>query len=229
MHPLPTSPPSACALLFMRAPLHGRVKTRLARSVGDAAVLALYRAFVQDVLAAVVAAGCTPLLCVTPSGQLSAVSRWLGRQHRCWPQPDGPLGERMAAAFQHVFAAGVDRAILLGSDIPDLPPRVIASAMRALERRAAVIGPSSDGGYYLIGFQASAYRAAVFEGIAWGTPEVFTATCQRFAQAGVTPRRLPTWWDVDDDDDLAALIRRLAQATTRAERTGQALRRLGRL
>ena len=79
----------------------------------------------------------------------------------------------MENAFQRCFADGFTAVVLIGSDIPDLPPEILAEAFAALDSRGAVIGPAVDGGYYLIGFTKEMFAPGVFEGISWSTEAVF--------------------------------------------------------
>jgi rSAM/selenodomain-associated transferase 1 len=125
-----------------------------------------------------------------------------------FPQAGADLGERMKNAFQHCFADGFDDVIIIGSDIPDLPPEIFAEAFAALENRGAVIGPAADGGYYLIGFRKETFAPEAFEGIVWSTQAVFAETVARLERVGVGVHLLPSWRDVDTVDDLRDLVRR---------------------
>lgn len=194
-------------LVFLRAPRLGQVKTRLARTLGTAAVLALYRCFVKDTLAAVAAAGGDALLFVHPPEAAREVTEEFGPGYRVFPQEGSDLGERMARAFARMFAAGCRRALLVGADIPHLPPRVYRDAFDALRRRGTVIGPASDGGYYLIGFRKDSYTPGVFQQMPWGTDRVLQHTCARLAARGDPPHRLPVYSDIDVYGDLLALAR----------------------
>ena len=114
----------------------------------------------------------------------------------------------MKNAFQRCFSDGFASVVLIGSDIPDLPPEIFAEAFAALDNSGAVIGPAADGGYYLIGFRKETFVPEVFGGIAWSTGTVFAETWPVWSRAGVGVHRLPLWRDVDTPEDLRDLIRR---------------------
>lgn len=195
-------------LLFVKAPELGKVKTRLASVLGDRAALALYRCFVSDVLAMLARGGYRLWIFFDPPEARQRVERWLGGGHRLLPQAGDDLGERMANAFSAAFAGGMDAALLIGSDIPDLPNAVLDEGLAALAEHDAVLGPAGDGGYYLIGFRRGTFLPAVFAGIPWSTPEVCARTLEIMAAAGLRVHLLPRRWDVDGPADLEALILR---------------------
>ena len=108
-----------CVLFFMKTPRKGAVKTRLARTVGDDAALALYRSFVEDMLAMLAAANHIVRVYFTPAGAEDALREWLGQDVTLLPQRGRDLGEKMKNALAQTFAAGFSQAILIGSDLPD--------------------------------------------------------------------------------------------------------------
>jgi rSAM/selenodomain-associated transferase 2 len=113
----------------------------------------------------------------------------------------------MKIAFTRCFSEGFQSVAIIGSDSPDLPHRIIVEAFQALDKHGAVIGPSLDGGYYLIGFSRASFIPEAFDGIAWGTESVFEKTMQRLRDVGIQPHVLPPWRDIDRPEDVAALIR----------------------
>lgn len=192
-------------LVFAKSPRRGRVKTRLARTLGDETALRLYRAFVADLLDTLSIAGRRVVVCHHPAHAEAAMREWLGDRWTYRPQTGADLGARMANALADSFARGADRAIVVGGDLPDLPKSVVSAAFRGIEIDGAVLGPARDGGYYLIGFSASAFRPAVFRDIPWGAETVYRRTRARMAESGLTPAALPVWNDVDTEEDLATL------------------------
>ena len=206
-------------LLFLKAPEPGRVKTRLARSIGASAACGLYRCFVLDTLAMLRQAGRRPILCYTPAHAREALAGWLSDHGPFWPQEGKDLGERMADAFARAFSEGYRRVVLMGTDLPGLPPSVIRKAFEALAHHPAVIGPTLDGGYYLIGFTRDGFCPDCFGGIEWSTPGVFRQTLERMRRAGVACRTLPRWRDIDDGEDLQAFLSRRRGLGRRAPRT----------
>ena len=203
-----TTDPSRVILFFVKAPQRGRVKSRLASALGEDDALAAYRAFVQDMIDTLDAAGLRTLICVSPPEGLPAVSAWLGGQRTYKVQTGEDLGSRMEHAFRSAFRSGVKRAVLIGSDLPDLPAETFVRSIEALDRHDAVIGPAADGGYYLIGFRDDGFRPEVFRDIHWSTPAVFDETMAVFSRTGSRVHRLPQWRDVDTIGDLQDLYER---------------------
>jgi hypothetical protein len=199
------------------------VKTRLVSALGAEGAAGLYRAFLLDA-----AALAREVRDARPSVELAAewapeedealsslpLSGWLPGPFRHRAQAGGDLGERMAGALERALAEG-GAAVLIGSDFPDLPARVLLTAFERLTSPArpdrplrAAIGPAGDGGYYLIGLTAPA--RAIFEEIAWGTEGVFGATLEKLRGLGAEVAVLDRWEDVDSPADLETLRRRLA-------------------
>ncbi len=197
-------------MVFVKAPRKGTVKTRLARDVGDETATQLYRGFVLDVLDLLGGDETREVvICYDPPDASGEIREWLGPKHIYRPQSGGDLGQRMRAAFRKAFADGVDRALLMGTDLPDLPPGVVDSADAALRSADAVLGPSRDGGYYLIGFNRNGFEPAVFREIPWSTDAVFRLTGRILTRRGRRLRLLPVWRDIDDAADLRDLMDRL--------------------
>ena len=122
-------------------------------------------------------------------------------------QGDGDLGERLAAAFGDVFGQGAEAAAIVGSDHPTLPSAYVDSAFGHLEHSDAVFGPSSDGGYYLVGLRESAWPAAsaIFSDVPWSGPDVLETGLERALEARLTVALLPEWYDIDRPEDLERL------------------------
>ena len=142
-----------CVLVFVKAPEIGRVKTRLVGRLDAADAVNLYKCFTADILETLDRWGYPVVVCYHPEAAEKRVTQWLGNGYIYQPQQGKDLGERMARAFSHAFAHGHRAAVLIGSDLPDLPGDRIEAAFSALARSRAVIGPALDGGYYLIGFR----------------------------------------------------------------------------
>ena len=131
------------------------------------------------------------------------------------PQQGHTLGDRMRHAFEQVFARGYSRAVLIGSDLPTLPPSHVDQAFDCLRDggSAMALGPALDGGYYLIGLRT--LTPELFDAIPWSTPEVLATTLRVAQSRGLSVSLMPTWYDVDGIDDL----RRVASETIAAKRT----------
>lgn len=176
--------------IFARAPVRGRVKTRLARVLGDDAALAVYERLLAQTLVRL-APGCGHF---HPEIWLEGTARTRFEGFPVIPQPEGDLGSRMAAAFD----AGV--AVLVGTDVPALDADYVERAIAALDDVDLVIGPVEDGGYCLIAMNAP--HPQLFQGIPWSTPAVLAATLDAAHALSLTVRLLEPLWDVDDAADF---------------------------
>jgi len=204
------------ALMVLRSPERGRVKTRLAAGVGPGdigqhAALALYKAFVADELDALAAfghdeAGLPVTVFAHPPEAVETCRKWLDRP--CLPQQGADLGERMAGAFRWAFDKGAQAALLVGGDLPELSREHLDAALAALNETGTALAPSGDGGYSLIAFTRRAFTPEAFRNVDWGTPRVLEQTLAGLDAAGRRVRLLPELPDVDTIDDLAALAER---------------------
>lgn len=206
-------------LLFVKYPEPGRVKTRLIPLLGPDKAARLYRCFVKDILETVRQAGFSPLVFFTPGQKAREMEQWLGPGLPLYPQEGPDLGARMASAFERVFRGKTKQALLIGSDIPDLPADILDCAADGLDGNDAVLGPARDGGYYLIGFNKKTYLKEVFSGPRWGGPKVFDATMEIFRTQGKKVRVLPLWQDVDTPEDLKDLAARAEKVLSAAPST----------
>jgi rSAM/selenodomain-associated transferase 1 len=194
-----------CLLFFVKNPKKGKVKSRLAVSIGvDSAVRAYKNMAVQ--MLSTLKKGTFPFyICFFPRNAQKPIEHWLGKQYRYVPQKGKDLGERMRNGFAEVFSMGYKRVVLIGSDIPDLPIENVEEAFESLKKVDAVIGPAYDGGYYLIGFKDKTYFPQVFEGIAWGTKNVFEETMRKLKRFRRAVYVLPYQRDIDTAEDLRNL------------------------
>lgn len=190
-------------LVFVKNPEPGRVKTRLARSVGPDAAASLYRRMAERAIReAKRVRGARVWALFDPPDRAPEVRAWLGRGVRYVPQTGGDLGKRLRAAFDCAFSAGAERVLAIGSDCPRLRSPALADALDALSGVDVVIGPARDGGYYLIGLRRA--RPALFRGIAWSTRKVCRQTVAVIRRLRLSWRELPMLSDVDRGDDLQA-------------------------
>ena len=195
-------------LLFARLPEKGKVKTRLARAIGEEAACDLYRCLVADSLSLARRSGYPTTVFYFPRTASPEVSLGLTCGFPCLPQTGRDLGERMYNAFRTAFR-DTGEAVLMGSDVPDLPPSFLDEAFEGLKGHDAVIGPAGDGGYYLIGFSSGALLSSPFSGMEWGGPSVFQNTLRILRDHDLKVHVLPQWRDVDEYEDLSALFDRL--------------------
>jgi uncharacterized protein len=211
-------------VVFAKAPRAGAVKTRLCPPLSPAAAARLYRCFLLDTLDQVRAVdGITPVIAYAPRRARAFFAAAQPRT-RLLPQTGSDLGARMANAFARLFARGFEAVVIVGADSPTLPPGRLRAAIRALAADATdgVIGPSEDGGYYLIGLRAPCPE--LFVGVPWGTDRVLDDTRRKAERARRRLRSLPGWYDVDTLDDLRRLAAELRTTRGGAVRTRRLLR-----
>jgi rSAM/selenodomain-associated transferase 1 len=193
-------------LIFARLPELGRVKTRLAQSVGDERALAVYEAMLRDVLAGVgPSTAATDIeVCWAPTDIASAESLARAFGDRALAMQTGEtLGDRLSMAFsERFFFHRTQKIIAIGVDEPRLCRATIDHAFALLDSCEWVLGPAEDGGYYLVGCRAPAFDAELFRDIKWGTNEVFPATLSRIRAAQNTVALLPARYDIDTVEDL---------------------------
>jgi uncharacterized protein len=216
-----------CAIVFVRAPQIGKVKTRLQKTLPPEAVLQIYRCLAQDVIDTVKGCANAIRICFYPSDQKPSVVEWLGQELNYFPQIGTNLGERMTNAFVDTFNRGIQQAILVGTDIPDLPGAVIRDAFSATEKGDAAIGPARDGGYYLIGFNRNHFYPSVFKNMRWGKNDVFRKTLAAFQSLGHSPHIVPKWRDIDEYEDLLDFIDRCRSMPKAGRHTIDYLKTIG--
>lgn len=214
--------------VMLKYPEAGRVKTRLASSVGNEAALELYQSFILDILEALAGKDFCVVLAVTPGEKCSELLAWLGRDYPVLVQRGDGLGERMSHVLETLFREGYERGVLIGSDSPDLPPAIVQEAFKRLGSKDAVVGPGWDGGYYLIGFRREGFFPGVFCGVEWSTPRVLGRTVEILEQAGCGYSFLEQWRDVDTLEDLRDLYQRNVFKNFRASRVMALLNKKGR-
>ena len=187
-------------LVFARAPELGRVKTRLAAELGAPLALAIHR-YLGCRLADEVRRLRHHRVIVHYTGNdgAASVEAWLGNDLPLRPQVDGNLGERMRAAIGAAFADGVTRVVVVGTDCPSLDSAGIETAFRALDSADVVLGPATDGGYYLIGM--SRLYPSLFENVPWSSPETLRVTVERARELELSVAMLEERRDVDTADD----------------------------
>ncbi len=195
-------------LLFTRFPEVGRTKTRLIPALGADGAARLHKLLTERTAMQVKILsekyGVETVVHYS-GGNREKMAAWLGPLTFV-TQVDGDLGFRMQAAFGHAFAEGVEIAVLIGSDIPGISADLLAGAFSALQTAQVAIGPSLDGGYYLIGMHADAAETlypVLFERMAWSTAMVFALTCERLKKTAVEVAVMPSLQDIDTPEDLA--------------------------
>jgi len=202
----------SCALAIMtKAPVGGQVKTRLTPPLTPAEAAALNGCFLQDIAVTIADAGTQTrgVGCYTPVGSEEIFQSILPPTFLLLPQRGGHFGERLRGAVEDLFSVGFSSVCLIGSDSPMVPQSIYAEAARLLSQsdERLVVGPSEDGGYYLIGMKKIYPR--LFEEIAWSTDQVFGQTLARSAELRLPVQLLPGFFDVDDHRSLQRLCDQL--------------------
>lgn len=191
-------------LCFAKAPVVGQVKTRLAETLGEQVACELYEQLAAHTLDLVVSAGlCLVEIWCAPDVTGKFFERYQDHA-QLKPQSGIGLGERMFNALRSSLAEpGVKRAVLIGSDIPEMSVAYLRDALTALSHHDTVVGPAEDGGYVLIGLNIA--DAHVFEGVPWSTPDVLEGTLARISELGRSVKVLDRLWDVDRPADVQRL------------------------
>jgi uncharacterized protein len=202
-------PPRIALCIMAKAPVSGQVKTRLCPPLSLDEAARLYQCFLEDKIAQVLGIqGVEPVLAYAPDGA-AAVFEALAPGVMLVPQRGGDLTSRLVSVLERLLESGFHAAIVIDSDTPTLPSRLLhhAVAQLALGEPDLVLGPTEDGGYYLIGLR-SVHRT-LFDGMPWSTPAVLEETLRRARRLGLRVAQLAPWYDVDTGEDLARLMSEL--------------------
>ena len=210
-----------CALGIMtKAPEPGKVKTRLTPPLTAEEAADLNRCFLRDIAGSIAIAGkerrSEGVAVYMPVGAEAAYENILPRDFYLIPQRGDAFGQRLVVAAEDLFAAGFASVCLINSDSPTVPSTTFVEAVGELAKPGdrVVLGPSDDGGYYLIGVKN--LHARLFEEIEWSTERVLAQTLERAAEIGVDVHQLPAGYDVDDGTTLQRLCDELLGATERS-------------
>lgn len=213
--------------VMCKPPRVGVSKTRLAAQIGAENAARLSAAFLLDVAAVVMetvaATGAKPYAFFAPPDAEDEMRALLPEPWKLSAAREVDIGATMHLAISTALNAGHTGVVMTGADLPTLPISIIVQAVAMLGNPDvdAVIGPSEDGGYYLIGLKSPCPE--LFDNMPWSTPEVFGATVERAAAAGLSLKHLPVWYDVDDAASLARLRADLAIVKHDAPNTRRAL------
>jgi len=192
-----------CLIVMAKEPLAGQVKTRLAASVGPERAAELYAAFLHDTLLTCHRVATAELCFSIHSTAGSEYFRALDGGARLHVQPDGDFGVRLCDAFGSAFALGFERVVVIGSDTPHLQAQVIEQAFELVRPGEPVIGPTRDGGYYLLAMCEA--NPGLFRSVEWSSARVLSQTEERARSAGVRIHRLDETFDIDEAHDLESL------------------------
>lgn len=182
-------------IIFIKNPERGKVKTRLAATVGEDKALAIYKSLMAHTREA--ALGVTAKRLLFYSENIAPADDWSTTSFIKRLQSNGDLGERMKEAFKVGFQQG-SKVMIIGSDCPQLTTALIQQAYSALDQHDFVLGPALDGGYYLLGM--SSFTPSLFESMPWSTDQVAAITRDRIAAIG-SLYELPSLSDIDYEED----------------------------
>lgn len=214
---------SEALIVFAKPPIPGRVKTRLTDLLSEREAADLYDAFLRDALDQYRQLRADLHVYFTGLSRVpDDLKTKLSATH---VQEGEDLGARMHNAFRDVFSAGYERAVIVGTDHPSLPSAFVSRAFQALDVDGSLcIGPSEDGGYYLLGMNR--FYPRVFEEMTYSRSDVFEETLKRIHETKAALAVLPMWYDVDTPDDLRRMASELDLLQGTAPRTERELKKL---
>lgn len=183
-------------IIFIRNPELGKVKTRLAKGVGQQRAFDIYKALLAHTRETALQTDSLRLLFY--SQEVQNEDEWPNEAFTKLLQEGNDLGERMENAFKTALRLAA-KAVIVGSDIAQIQPRILDNAFLALDEADYVLGPALDGGYYLLGMKQES--PALFRGMEWSTPSVYEHTAKRIAAAGYTYALVDTLSDIDYAED----------------------------
>jgi len=198
-----TNDDTCAVIVFARYPNKGKVKTRLAKEIGEETALKFYKSCAENTFEECKKLKSESILLYLYYSDVkdkTFITKWAGFDFIINPQSGTSLGEKMKNAFDEVLSKGIKKAVIIGSDVPDINTKIIKDSFDILNYADAVIGPSTDGGYYLLGMKK--VYDYLFEDIKWSTNSVFAETCNRIIKNKLTYFVLPKLIDIDVKEDF---------------------------
>ncbi|MDP6908119.1 MAG: TIGR04282 family arsenosugar biosynthesis glycosyltransferase [Flavobacteriales bacterium] len=187
-------------IIFIKNPVEGNVKTRIAASLGNVKALEIYKQLLDITRDTVINVKCGKYLFYSDKIENDS---WISSIFHKHLQKGDTLGERMKNAFELLFSKQANKVVIIGSDCPELTSEIINTAFNVLDEKDVVIGPAKDGGYYLLGMKKP--LSILFENKEWSTDSVFEDTIVDLMENRLTYTLLPTLSDVDNIYDLHLL------------------------
>ena len=206
-------------VIMAKAPRLGAVKTRLAGALPVQAVTELYACLLNDTIALAQGLDHVEVAIMCPASDVEDLSRAVGRGVSIVPQTGEGLAAGLVSVFAHFAALGRQRIIAFNSDSPHLPPSVLDGAFHLLASCDLVVGPTHDGGYYLVGARAS--HAGLFTNDGMGTATALEALLERAAKLQLSVRVMDPFYDIDVAADLSQLAYELHRVPGRAPKTAE--------
>lgn len=190
-------------IIFARNPVRGKVKTRLAATMGDDKALSIYQSLLEHTVQITQQLPCDPYVFYADGISLNDI--WSDDRYLKKNQEGKDLGQRMLHAFDTLFQQGYQKIIIIGTDCFELSSSILLDAFTVLDEKQVVIGPSEDGGYYLLGMRQ--FFPFLFEEKAWSTDTVCSSTIQQLEIQNICYEILPILNDIDTEDDLKQYLR----------------------
>jgi len=200
---MPAEKKDTAIIVFTRFPVKGKVKTRLAKNMGNKFAVSFYRVCAEHTfkeLVKVKETGSELFLFCSEENEIEQVMKWGGTNFNYYFQQGNDLGLKMYNAFNTVFKKGYKKVIIIGTDAPDVSMNIVQSAISVLDNYSVVIGPANDGGYYLLGFKSKLID--LFTGIKWSTDSVFDNTIEKLNRSKINYFMLNELTDIDTLEDL---------------------------
>lgn len=189
-------------MIFAKFPDLGKVKTRLADDIGFENATSIYKLMTEYIVKESYSKEYRQVIYVSPPSKEKKFGTWLGNKEFS-VQSMGDLGERLANAFKKEFDAGADKVVVIGTDCVECDKAEINYALELLNYNDAVIGPSYDGGYYLLGLKKT--HGSIFENVSWSGLQVYDQTCNNLERLGYSYSVLPYARDIDTIEDVQIL------------------------
>ncbi len=194
-------PVNPAVIVFLKPPVAGKVKTRLAARIGDDPALQIYKQLLRHTFHVLNHAGAEIFLFLTEKDEKGGLPFKMPKSQIFYQSGEG-LGMRMRNAFEQVFQLGFGPAIIIGTDNIEIRPEHLSRAFDVLQSSDTVIGPSNDGGYYLLGMNS--FQAQLFQDISWSSSVVLEQSIEKIVNSGLSYRLLPELVDIDEYEDLQA-------------------------
>lgn len=209
-------------VVVAKAPLPGKVKTRLLTRLSPAEATDLYGCFIRDRIREIGRLQDMDLaIAYTPATSRDYFAQFLSNGFQLFPQQGRDLGERLHQIFLQKLSQGYQAVTIIDSDTPDLPRAIVVQAFQWLAEASAdaVFGPCEDGGYYLVGLRRP--QNVLFSDIPWSTSRVLAESLRKGGELGLKTRLLPRWNDLDTFEDLLSFYRQYCDSTPDKRLVGQ--------
>jgi rSAM/selenodomain-associated transferase 1 len=209
-------------VVVAKAPVPGRVKTRLYPDLAIDEATHLYRCFIQDRIKEIGNLTAVDLaISYTPEDSKQYFTRFISNGFHLFPQRGKDLGERLSNIFEDKLAGEYDIVSIIDSDTPDLPRSIVEQSFQLLMSNNvdAVFGPCDDGGYYLVAMRRA--HPELFQNVPWSTDAVLDITLERAAKLGIRTKLLPGWNDLDTFEDLIDFYHKHKNQSSKIKWTGE--------